>query len=460
MHREVKSDEIWQLAVLREKKSEQQRDPLVVLVPNKSFSSSAISICKQSVLGTYDTINDYMRENGVLKSSSINKCRFPQVVTVPVDCESAEEVARDPGPPTSEVSQRSISLYLSVTREFLDVYSFFDSESVWFRPTQPYPLDKVALVPTRNTAQCTSEHLQQFVAQLYAKVRSSPSCPVIVHTSFDYYHPFVADSTTKDTGIMGASHVVMTFHVMETLPHRQGSITEKTKVTILPPYKSTSFPLPSLLKGLSVEAKRRRFSRTYEMEDSGSGDTEVMHHRVKSNSASDLDQTSDDSLRDDNVFNIPVVTVADFKLLPHFIVMPKDLATSSSIFSYQHVTVTAVKNQNLVEDMEDLTDVVLPLTIPARSPDSSMEEEEEEDRSHYAIAVPYDGMAELERYVPRPSHSWDHDRGKYAFVHPELLFYLFPETLSLSRSCPYRVTVSVRRALLCLNMMLRSDYVM
>ena len=456
MQTEVKSDEIWQLAVLREKTSQQQRDPLVVLVPNKSFSSSAISICKQNVLGTYDTINDYMRENGVLKSSSIDKCRFPQVVTVPVDCESAEEVARDPLPSAAEVSQRShqipVSLYLSVSREFLEVYSFFDSELVWFRPTQPYPLDKVALVPTRSTAQCTTEHLLQFVTQLYAKVRASPPCPVIVHTSFDYYHSFVADAETNvdNDSAMGVNHI-MTFHVMETLPHRQGSITEKTKVTLLPPYKPTNSPQPSLLKPLSLKAKRRRYSRTHEIEDSGSGgDTEVMLHRIKSNSASELEQTPDVSLCD-NVFNIPVVTVADFKLLPHFIVMPKDLATTSSIFPYQHVIVTAVK-KSYPMDVEDLADVVLPLTIPtqnAQSPDSSTEED---DRSHYAIAVPYDGMAELERYVPRPSHNWDHGRGESAFVHPEMLFFLYPETLAVSRDCPYRVNVSVRGVALHLNL--------
>eukprot|EP00731_Ephydatia_muelleri_P023559 Em0015g1142a len=369
MQTEVKSDEIWQLAVLREKTSQKQSDPLVVLVPNKSFSSSAISICKQNVLGTYDTINDYMRENGVLKSSSIDKCRFPQVVTVPVDC---EKVAPNP----------RFSVPVRVARVSGSV-QLFDSELVWFRPTQPYPLDKVALVPTRSTAQCTTEHLQQFVTQLYAKVRASPPCPVIVHTSFDYYHFFVADAETNvdNDSAMGVNHI-MTFHVMETLPHRQGSITEKTKVTLLPPYKPTNSPQPSLLKTVSVKDKRRRYSKTHEIEDSGSGDTEVMLHRIKSNSASELEQTPDVSLCD-NVFNIPV---------------------------------------------------------NAQSPDSSTEED---DRSHYAIAVPYDGMAELERYVPRPSHNWDHGRGESAFVHPEMLFFLYPETLAVSRDCPYRVNVSV-----------------
>lgn len=435
------NDEIWQRAVLIEveKKPQLLRDPLVVLVQKKGFSYSAIAICKQNVLGTYDTYNDYMLENGVLKNSNIEKCRFPQAVVVPVDCDRAEE------PPVSaELSRKAhpfgVTLSVFVSHDFLEVYGFFNNETVWFRPARPYPLTKVVLVPTRSTARWSPEHLQRFVAQLYAKIRAAPHSPVVVHSSFDYYHYFVADEVPNvhmDTST--CTNHIMTFHVMETLPLRQGCITSETTIAFLPPcHPATSPPMYHL----PAELKRRRFSRTREMENSGSGDTDIVLSRRKSNSASEFDAAPDDTLKDDEVFNIQVLTVADFKLLPHFIVVPKSIATAYHIYPYQHVIVTACKRTSSVdrEDM-DMSDVILPLTcfVPDISPPGNVEED---DRAHYAIAVPYEDMAELEHFIPRPDPDWDYELGSVAFVHPEMFFFLFPETLSLSRSYLTHVDIS------------------
>ena len=445
MYAELSVEEIWQRAELREKSSELKRDPLVVLVREKRFSSSAISICKLNVLGTYDTINDYMHENGVLKNSSIEKCRFPQVVTVPVvECDTREEAASS-DPPPSDVPQRSHpsqqhTVCLSVTREFLEVYKFFNNELVWFRPATPFPLDRAVLVPTRSTAKSSQEHLDGFAKQLYAKVRSSPY-PIIVHTSFDYYFLFVASEITNvDVSINMCMSHLMTFRVMETLPLRQGSITEKTIVTILPPCSSPTNPLPVPRPELSLDAKRHRFSKTHEIDDSG--EIDVLHPRHKFSSASELEQTSEDS-EQDNALDISVVTMSDFKLLPHFIVVPKALATIYSIYNYQHVVVTAFESISHSVDIEDLTDVVLPLSVSPSGKDKSGA------TKHFAIAVLYEGMLELERYVPRPCRDWDYGPGEGgAFVHPEMFFSLFPETLALSRNCTYRVNISVREILL------------
>ena len=61
--------------------------------------------------------------------------------------------------------------------------------------------------------------------------------------------------------------------------------------------------------------------------------------------------------------------------------------------------------------------------------------EKEGERMHLAIAILYENEAELEKYVPPGVLGRKSDLSAHgsAFIHPSLLFFLFPETLSSTR---------------------------
>lgn len=119
---------------------------------------------------------------------------------------------------------------------------------------------------------------------------------------------------------------------------------------------------------------------------------------------------------------IEAVAVSSFKLQSQCVVLPRQTAEKHGIFASQLVLVNGIKvKDGQQKKQHSLADVVLPL--------------EKGGRSHVAIAVWYEGEQDLEQYVLPLSlgHRYREEELDLAYVHPELLFFLFPETLSPSR---------------------------
>ena len=127
--------------------------------------------------------------------------------------------------------------------------------------------------------------------------------------------------------------------------------------------------------------------------------------------------------------------IPGFKLQSQCILLPEQEAKSHGIFHCQAVCVCASKesSQSQGSSAVPLKEVVLPL-----------EGEEVEKRMHVALAYLYKDTAALERYVPTSSLGSRHEGAslQLAYIHPELLFFLYPETIAASRRLQLSIKVS------------------
>ena len=317
----------------------------------------------------------------------------------------------------------SIPNLLLASQHFMQNYGFYTREQVWYRYITPLPLHRVILTPCEVSANLTIAHPDEVISQLYEQCGREP---VVMTRGFDYVLRIKLPTSQDEINPDKVEHICM-FKVLETTPTLQGIVTNTTEIVLLPPNKQE---LDSDWMLRSSESRLSRRRSTVRRESAASASDILLEVD------SDYNQLSNSELDD---YIIDVVAVADYKLQSHCIVLPKSNATSHGIFHCQPVWVCAVNRDNatMATTFDDLT---LPLStgLPFDGP-----------RIHSALVFVYDDEFELEQYVPPNRLGVEYETSELtrAYIHPELLFYLYPETLSYSRS--YKLLVKVLCVCVC-----------
>ena len=412
---------IWRVGILLEASylPQLKDDPMKLIHPILEVSSEsksdcgAVALCKQGHLNTYQYVNEYVTPSPsgcTLHAVDHSNCRFPAILAAPLsdECIDFDEVFNEIGITLSKLQistglpHESEPTILLSSQHFLETFGFVTRESIWFRWYNPTILEQVLLAPLDGlTHQQIISQAGDVVAQIYQK---SEKESIIMHQDFKF--TFTA-SLSSDSGNYEDS--LLTFQVMECVPVLQGKITKNTVITILP------------LSNISLPSSQHKLAR-----DEG-------RDLCSAASASEFHGVGKEAALSDS-FVIEAVGVSPYKLQNQYIVLPKETATKHGIFHCQNVLVEPAKLTG-IKVPSNLTDLTVPL---------STSKQDKRETVHMAIAFLYEDEYELERYVPPSGLGVDCDTAALtvAYVHPELLFFLFPETLSPSRHYYLNIKVS------------------
>lgn len=394
--------------------------PVIAVVPPESTNScGVVALCKQGLLNTYQYVNEYITPNQVgclLHAVDGVACQFPAVLAASLSDELVdfEAVLNQLNIELQDVHlatgfpQSSEPTIILASQHFMECYGFFTREPVWFRWYDPVTLDEVMLAPVGPLAHQALVGASHVVSQLYSKAESEN---IILQQDFK----FVFRTTLAfDSGPGGATQeAVLSFQVLECSPVLQGKLTKDTVITLL----------PGILSHDSQLSRRRRSTR-----EEGKG------HAESAASASDIGLVNEEGAVTEG-YVIEAVSMASFKLQSQYVVLPKETAIKHGIYHCQNVLIEAVEETNRRAPASSLSDVTVPLFICSGRPG---------ERAHMAIAFLYEDEFELEHYVPPPSLGMDYDTAALtlAYIHPQLLFFLFPETLSPSTHYHLHIKVS------------------
>ena len=492
---------IWRAAVMLEASflPELEEDPLKVLKPiarsamtaeARSVANQAVAVCKLGQLDTYDFVNEYSTPPAgfgcALHGTAPSNCRYPNTIV----CASGEvvvnfdEVFKQVGCTFQDV-QLMFGLptavmpdVLLVSSHFLEFYGFVHQEVVWFRHFTPVPLSEVIVTPisvspaSRGLDLLTD--LEEIVGKLYDKAQATTT---LLQQDFNFVFRFCREdpptdgkedeleSTLKAAGNNNDSKedeedeeedllsnpfspvtrpttsFTVKLGVLETSPVLQGTITAQTRIIVIP----------------SSMYERDRFERSGSFTIYRS--CKKAGERIRSDSAA---SASDFRYEERYIslstepgdYTVEAVAVSNLKLQSQYIVLPKEEATKHGIFHCQNVWVSASSSSSESVQSRRLQSAhvsyLAGLTVPLSNDDSAAAGKETisgggaaGERMHIALALLYDNPSDLERYTlpPRLGHQYSTQSLKIAYIHPELLFYLFPETLSPSRK--YTLTVKV-----------------
>lgn len=224
-----------------------------------------------------------------------------------------------------------------------------------------------------------SEHSYEEARRIVSRLyQLSKTRPLILQQGFDFTVGF-------DDGAPPLS-----VSVLETFPTLQGRVSDKTTVSVL-----NNVPLKL--------------------------DPVEVRPRAQSASNYDLEGPSD--------YSTEVITTSKFPLQNHFIVLPKNAAQRHSIQHCQNVWISPFISSTR--------------TYAPSERKASVIELDARERMHMAIALLYEDEQQLERYLPPHQFGQRHLTASLglAYIHPELLYYLFPETISPTRT--FRISVKV-----------------
>lgn len=347
-----------------------------------------LSVCRQTSLGTYRFSNEYNSVQCVgdnIRSIDSGRLQFPTVI---------KAAAQDHPPPDSldqiKVEQVYIGLVhsqqpdiLLTSEALIRSLNCFDREPVWYRPSSaPVDLERVVIAVDCGHSR---EEARRVVSRLYELGRRGP---LILHQDFDFTVGF---ETEPNVGLS----------VLETFPTLQGVVSERTAIAVLP-----SIPLcPD-------------FQESFE-------------ERPRAQSASNFDLVGP---LDKEEYIIEVITTDNFPLQNHFVVLPAATAQQHNIQHCQNIWVSPTNTPSKGSITKRKQSV-----IPLDGGDSSRS-----NHKHMAIALLYENTQELEKYIPPMQFGqryMDYSDG-LAYVHSELLYYLFPETLSPSKT--FKISIEVR----------------
>ena len=345
-----------------------------------------VSVCRQASLGTFRFSNEYCSVQNVgdnVGSVDPSLLRFPTTITLPIRDISQHDL------PDSlsdlHIDRVHIGLnqpqspdVLLTSPTLIQSLRCFDRESVWYQPsTLPVPLERVVLAMSCDHG--SREEARNVVSRIYELSREGP---LVLHRDFDFTVGFEAGLSIR-------------VNVLETFPTLQGSVSaSKTTIAVLP-----TDTLPSSLDN-SLEL------------------------RPRAESASNFDLEGPLATGE---YTIEAVTLNNFPLQNHFVVLPKESARRYSIQHCQNIWISPSSPlRNTLSKRKSVIQL-----------DSSGGggEEREKGHTHMAIALLYEDTQQLERYLPPREFGQRHlsaDLG-LAYVHPELLYYLYPETISPSR---------------------------
>ncbi len=397
---------IWQVGMLLEASylPRLKKDPMKLIVPKagRSGRSGVASVCKIGTLNTFKFANEYVNPTSnscTLRVVDHTDCQYPSVLSVPLlednDIDSLSVLNHLNLTPNdlhivTGLPQKSQPVLLLASQHFMESYGFFTREQVWFRWSSCIPLKEV-LVKVINSSAVEVAHI---ATQLYHQDM------VVLHKGFNYTIPMHPNEPGDQ---------VCRVHVCHCSPVLQGRITKDTVITVLPPSPSE----------YSYTNKRRRSLRD-------------ISKRVPQS-----DMPKDESTE----CVIEAVCVSSYKLPSHYIVLPKEIARKHNITHCQNVWVEAQQAED--RHITKLSEVNLQL----RSVSSiGLAQRKHQHRQHMAIVFLYEVEYELEQYVSPflLGSEYDTVAMTMAYIHPELLFYLFPETLSTSRCFTIKIQVRKR----------------
>ena len=355
-----------------------------------------VSVCRQASLGTFRFSNEYTSVQNVgdnVGTVDPSLLRFPTTIVLPV-CDLSRHTLPDS---LNDLHINRVHIGLQQTQSpdvlltssaLIHSLRCFDRESVWYRPsTLPVPLERVVLAMSCDLGSC--EEARSVVSRIYELSREGP---LVLHQDFDF-------TVGVEAGLS------IRVNILETFPTLQGSVSaSKTTVAVLP---TDALP-PSLDDSLEL--------------------------RPRAESASNFDLEGPLATGD---YIIEAVTLNNFPLQNHFVVLPKDSARRYNIQHCQNIWISP--SSPLRGTLSKRKSV-----IQLDSSGGGGGEERERVRMHMAIALLYEDTQQLERYIPPREFGQRHlsaDLG-LAYVHPELLYYLYPETISPSRK--FKITIKVQ----------------
>lgn len=408
---------------------------VIKAVADESLDSACetVAMCKQSLLSTYDYINDYTalpsssQAGCTLRSIDQSNCKYPSTIVAPISQEKVdfEDLYSDLQMSTKELEistglpQRSIPNLLLASQHFMQSYGFYTREQVWYRYLTPPPLKQVVLTPCETSTHLTLTHPDEVIGQLYEQCGREP---VAMTRGFDYVLRVKLPSSHETNSTEKLDHV-LTFRVLEATPTLQGVVTATTEVVLLPPNEQ-ELESDWLLRSSGSQSSRRR--STIRRESAASASDILLEVE------SEYSELSNSDFED---YVIDVVAMANYKLQSHCVVLPKSSASTHGVFHCQSVWVCSVARDvaTMAMTFDDLT-LSLSNDPPLDGP-----------RMHSALVFVYEDEFELEQYVPPSRLGVDYEISELtrAYIHPELLFYLYPETLSYSRSYQLRVKVCI-----------------
>lgn len=437
----------------------------VVICPSKEvrhlshFSNvSCIAICKRGCLQTRPV------DKETFQVPSYENCRYPNVILA--ECYLKE--------PLDDSAQFGIIQYLPevyyslhVCANFLQNYSFYDNEIIWFRSSEPYPLDKIYLTLSSDNSlihDTPNTSIQDTLSQVYQNCNDTT---IIFHQRFKFLHQLSTNNkqTTPEEEFLSSNYgsscspsdllPPVTFDVLGTTPFLQGKLTSKTHIIVVSSSDSSE-------ESTVIES----IEKTEDIEDD---DDDALYHdplqrynsdssRVRSvslSSASDLKFEvsgpfeppieENPSMSLSQVPNQPsrlileaLPATSHYRLQYHFILLPKEQARQFHMFDLQNVLIKTYSASPAHSRTHSIKDMVIQLNNDLVK---RKEEEQQRDawmgwsmRKHLAIVRVYDNERELEMLLPQLSlgRSYTVNELSAAYLHPELFFTLFPETLSLT----------------------------
>lgn len=404
--------------------------------------SYSISICKQSLLSTYQLSNQYSNPSKnvgcEINAADQSKCKFPAVVVVSISDTLQTPQVQNPDDLNVTVftgfPEKVSPDLLFASQIFLESYGFNKNEVIWYRHITPLPLERVMLThEDADTERVMLNCAEKVVSQMYEKSRNEL---VAVQQDFTFSMrvklprslakpsdsgPEVISENEEDsvTTADDIESVDVYFRILECSPVLQGRITDKTTIAYLPPD-----------------------------EDQDTGDSASLYGeentRVRSASnasASDFKYEVDAKppIRPTALgigYIIEAVPVSNFKLQSHCIVLPKESAVAHKVYSCQPVWVSST-DKVVVSSPNKKSLSLRDLAVPVVNPEirGGHGAESVNKPRHLSVAFHYEDSFQLEKYVPLPSLGKEYTSEELtrAYIHPELLFYLYPETLSSTR---------------------------
>ena len=469
----------------------------VVLVPGESrppdFVSNitCVAICKQDCLKTQK------KADAPFTTANLSACNYAHVILA--ECHVTES-----GSCPVPVTQPRHSLCLSASEEFLFNYGFFDGEAVWIQPAKPFSLERVILSLSSNSpTPITSQHVKQMVEQLYDHSQTSS---VIAHRQFKFLHrmatstkpPDQANTTTLVVGedyvptslssssgssvVEGEVPPLLMFEVLETVPLIQGAITSETRILVVPTELRTQATTPpgSNEQQLSPVSDE---SDIFQKSDNSLSPMRAPDHlrSISLSSASDLKFDENGhcetfpSVKEEEqegrttagntsvamvpailppraaIFSLPAAAAHNYKQKYHTILLPKQAAMEYGVQELQVVIVSPEETPQpliLTHQQPQLAPPSSPgLVLPLRNKKKDLVPLSR----HLVVTKCYETEAELEQFMPQVAlgRRYSQEELSMAYLHPELFFSLFPETLPISPTT-YNVTIEVR--LLCTSL--------
>ena len=416
---------IWRVGILLEASylPQLKKSPMRLIRPvtdtpavHGTVNAGVVTLCKSGLLKTYQYVNDYITPSPAgCVLHAVDQCagQYPSMLAVPLVAEvvDSEELFKHLSLSPQDLHlvtglpQLSEPVVLLTSQHLMESYGFFSREQVWFRWYCPALLEAVIFVPMAPVYD-TAADIKTVVLQLFEKAEKE--C-MLVHQGFNFV--FQAHLDGRD--------VELIINALDCSPVLQGRITKDTLISFVPPTGGQF-------------SKRRRSTREETRNSKVAASVSKPHSECEDNVGS-------------HGYKVEAISVQSFRLPSHYIVLPKETATKHLIFNCQNVWVEAVEDDRLVSNISDVT---LPLS-------TQRPHQKTGKRGHVVVAFLYEEECELEKYVPPFFLGSEYDTAALtvAYLHPEMLFFLFPETLASSRHYFINIKVSLQQGglSLCLN---------